>query len=210
MGMAKIRPYGGVQASDRVAERRRRLLDAGLELLGGADEPSVLTVRAICGEAGITARYFYESFTDKDELVAAVFDGVIADIAATTQAAVAAAPSEEQNRAGIANLVRVIADDARVGRLLFNPRLTNAVLARKRAEVGGVFALLSGKHAASAYELPDNGWTTSAAHFVVGGVSQTIGAWVSGYVRLNQGQLVDQLTRILDGLTLAAREVDRT
>ena len=42
------------------------------------------------GEAGVSARYFYESFTDKDELVAAVFDWVIADIAATTQAAVSA------------------------------------------------------------------------------------------------------------------------
>ncbi|MDT5016801.1 MAG: hypothetical protein QOD39_2961, partial [Mycobacterium sp.] len=44
MGMSKVRPYGGVQARDRVAERRRRLLDAGLELLGGADTPPDLTV----------------------------------------------------------------------------------------------------------------------------------------------------------------------
>lgn len=119
--MAKIRPYGGVQARDRIAERRGRLLDAGLELLGGSDDAADLTVRAVCAEAGITARYFYESFADKDALVAAVFDRVVADIAATTQAAVAAAPPEEQNRAGIANLVRAVAEDARVGRLLFNP-----------------------------------------------------------------------------------------
>lgn len=202
--MAKVRPYGGVQARDRVAERRRRLLDAGLELLGGSDSPPDLTVRAVCGEAGITARYFYESFTDKDALVAAVFDRVIADIAATTQAAVAAAPRDEQNRAGIANLVHTVADDARVGRLLFNPRLTNAVLARKRAEAGGVFALLSGEHATSTYELPDDEWTKSAAYFIVGGVAQTISAWVSGDVALSQTQLVAQLTRMLDGL--AARD----
>jgi AcrR family transcriptional regulator len=206
--MAKIRPYGGVQARDRVAERRRRLLDAGLELLGGAEDPADLTVRAICGEAGVSARYFYESFTDKDQLVAAVFDSVIADIAATTQAAVAAAPRDEQTRAGIANLVRTVADDARIGRLLFNPRLTNAVLARKRVEAGGVFAMLSGEHATHAYALPDDVWTKSAAHFVVGGVTQTVSAWVSGEVTLSQAQLVSQLTRILDGL--AARELDRS
>jgi hypothetical protein len=47
----------------------------------------------------------------------------------------------------------------------------------------------------------------AVSHFVVGGVSQTIGAWVSGDVGLNQAQLVDQLTRILDGLS--ARELDR-
>jgi AcrR family transcriptional regulator len=204
--MAKVRPYGGVQARDRVAERRRKLLDAGLELLGGSDDPADLTVRALCREAGITARYFYESFADKDELVAAVFDGVIADIAATTQAAVAAAPREEQNRAGIANLVRVIADDARVGRLLFNPRLTNAVLARKRAEVGGVFALLSGEHAATAYQLPQHDWVKALAHFIVGGVGQTINAWVSGDLVMTQEKLVDQLARIVD--ELAVRNFD--
>ena len=55
-------------------------------------------MRAICSQAGLTARYFYESFTDKDDFVAAVFDCVIADIAATTQAAVAAA--RRTSRAG--------------------------------------------------------------------------------------------------------------
>ena len=206
--MAKVRPYGGVQARDRVADRRHRLLEAGLELLGGADQPAELTVRAICGAAAITARYFYESFTDKDALVAAVFDGVIADIAATTQAAVAAAPRDEQNRAGIANLVRVIADDARVGRLLFNAQLFHPVLARKRAELGGVFALLSGDHVTSAYRLPQREWVKAVAHFVVGGVGQTISAWVSGDVDLTETQLVDQLTRMVDAL--AVRGLDRT
>jgi hypothetical protein len=125
---------------------------------------------------------------------------VIADIAATTQAAIAAAPRDEQNRAGLANLVRVIAGDARVGRLLFNPQLSNAVLARKRAEVGGVFALLSGQHVTAAYQVSQNGWTTSVAHFVVGGVGQTISAWVSGDIELDQAQLVEQLTRIVDDI----------
>jgi AcrR family transcriptional regulator len=208
MGMSKVRPYGGVQARDRVAERRCRLLDAGLELLGGTDSPADLTVRAVCGEAGVTARYFYESFADKDDLVAAVFDRVIADIAATTQAVVAAAPRAEQNRAGIANLVRAITDDARVGRLLFNARLSNPVLARKRGELGAVFAMLSGEQMTSAYRLPQEEWVKAVAHFVVGGVGQTISAWVSGDIQMTQDQLVVQLVRILD--QLAVRDLDWT
>jgi AcrR family transcriptional regulator len=208
--MAQSRPYGGVDARDRIAERRRRLLEAGLELLGGFDHPPELTVRAICGQAGTSPRYFYESFTDKDELVAAVFDWVIADIAATTQAAVAAAPREEQNRAGITNLVRTIAGDARVGRLLFDAQLSNPVVARRRAGLGGFFALLGGQHVTSAYQVPEDDWVKAVSHFVVGGVSQTISAWVSGDIGLDQGQLVDELTRILDDMAVrvtAAREL---
>lgn len=208
VGMVQARPYGGVQARERVAQRRRQLLDAGLELLGGAHEPPELTVRAICGQAGVSARYFYESFTDKDQLVAAVFDWVIADIAATTQAAVASAPRDDQNRAGIANLVRTIADDDRVGRLLFNAQLSNPVLARKRAELGGVFAQLSGQHVRGAYQLPVNEGINAVTHFVVGGVGQTISAWVSGDIKLDQDQLVDQITRIID--ELAVRDLRRT
>ncbi|HXO46773.1 MAG TPA: TetR/AcrR family transcriptional regulator, partial [Mycobacterium sp.] len=40
---ASARPYGGVDAADRLATRRARLLEAGLDLLGG-DEAAELTV----------------------------------------------------------------------------------------------------------------------------------------------------------------------
>lgn len=201
VGMAQARPYGGVQARERIAQRRRQLLDAGLELLGGAGDTTELTVRALCGAAGISARYFYESFTDKDQLVGAVFDRVIADIAVTTQAAVAAAPRAEQNRAGIANLVRTIAGDERVGRLLFDAHLSHPVLARKRAELGGVFAQLSGQHVRGARDLPASESIDVVMNFVVGGVGQTISAWLAGDVRLDQEHLIDHVVRLVDRLS---------
>jgi AcrR family transcriptional regulator len=193
------RPYRGVDAAERLAGRRASLLEAGLDLLGG-DDSAELTVRAICRQAGVAARYFYESFTDKDEFVAAVFDWVIADLAATTQAAVAAAPLEEQTRAGMANIVRSIGGDPRVGRLLFSAQLANAVVVRKRVESSALFAMLSGQHVENALRVPENDRIKAAAHFVVGGVGQTIGAWLTGDVRLTPEQLVDHLASLLDGL----------
>src|SRR3954454_22179885 len=118
--MAQVRPYRGVEAADRLSDRRRRFLEAGLDILGSDTDLAELTVRGICRQAGVALRYFYESFTDKDDFVGQIFDWVIADIAATTQAAVAAAPLKEQTRAGIANVVRTVAADTRVGRLLFS------------------------------------------------------------------------------------------
>jgi AcrR family transcriptional regulator len=193
------RPYGGIGAADRLASRRARLLEAGLDLLGG-DDAEELTVRGVCRRASVAARYFYESFTDKDEFVAAVFDWVIADLAATTQAAVAAAPLEEQTRAGMANIVRSIGGDPRVGRLLFSAQLANAVVVRKRVESSALFAMLSGQHVENALRVPENDRIKAAAHFVVGGVGQTIGAWLTGDVRLTPEQLVDHLASLLDGL----------
>jgi AcrR family transcriptional regulator len=198
--MAQLRPYRGIDAADRVAERRRRLLSAGLDILGAESDVSELTVRAICRQAGVTARYFYESFTDKDGFVGVVFDWVIADIAATTQAAVAAAPPAEQTRAGITNIVRTIVGDARVGRLLFSSQLSNAVVARKRVESSALLAMLSGQHAGSVLHLPENDKIKATAHFVVGGVAQTLSAWLAGDVALDPDQLVDQLASVIDEL----------
>ncbi|MCV7086434.1 TetR/AcrR family transcriptional regulator [Mycolicibacter hiberniae] len=193
------RPYRGVQAADRLAERRERLLKAGLDLLG-AREPIELTVRGICHRAGVASRYFYESFADKDEFVAAVFDWGVGDLAASTQAAVAAVPLAEQTRAGIAHLVAVIAGDARIGRMLFSANLTNALLVRKRAESSALFAMLSGRHVQNVLRVPGNDRLKAAAHFMVGGVGQTISAWLAGDVTLAPEQLVDQLVALLGRL----------
>ncbi len=198
--MVQVRPYRGVNASQRIADRRRRLLEAGLDLLGGHAIPSDLTVRAICAQSGLAARYFYESFPDKDVFVGAVFDWVVADIAATTQAAVAAAPAREQSHACMANIVRTISDDVRVGRLLFSAHLANPVVVRKRAESGALFALLSGHHVGVALQVEQNDRITAAAHFVVGGVAQTLSAWLAGAIGFTPAQLARQLAALTDQL----------
>ncbi|WP_158018883.1 TetR/AcrR family transcriptional regulator [Mycobacterium basiliense] len=197
-----MRPYRGVEAAARLAARRRQLLDAGLDLLG-SDERDIaeLTVRSVCRRAGLSARYFYESFTDKDEFVGGVFDWVVAELAATTQAAVAAVPQHEQTRAGMANVVRTIAGDARIGRLLFNTQLANPIVVRKRAESSALFAMLYGQHAIDMLRTPANERGKAAAHFAVGGVGQTISAWLAGDMRLEPDELVDQLASLLDELT---------
>lgn len=197
--MAQVRPYRGVEAADRVAERRRRFLEAGLDILGSNSDLSELTVRGICRQAGFALRYFYESFTDKDDFVGAVFDWVIADIAATTQAAVSAAPRKERNRAGMANLVRIIAEDARIGRFLISSQ-TNSVLVRKRDETGGLLAMLYGQNVAEALGVQQTERGRATAHFAVGGVVQMVSTWLAGDIDLSHDELVDQLALILDDL----------
>ncbi|WP_156687507.1 TetR/AcrR family transcriptional regulator [Mycobacterium sp. Marseille-P9652] len=195
------RPYRGVDAAQRLATRRNRLLAAGLDLLGAEQHDfSAVTVRSVCGQAGLAARYFYESFADKDEFISAVFDWVVAELPATTQAAVAAVPAAEQNRAAMANIVRTVVSDARVGRLLFSTQLADPVVVRKRAESSALFAMLSGQHVGDSLRVPANDRIKAVAHFVVGGVGQTLSAWLAGDVRLEPGELVDQLSATLDEL----------
>lgn len=198
--VSQVRPYRGVEAAVRLAERKRRFVDAGLDLLGGDQPPADVTVRALCGHAGLAARYFYESFTDKDALVGAVFDSVIADLAATTQAAVAAAAHGTQNRAAMANIVGVVAADPRVGRLVFGTQVSNAVVVAKRVRSRALLAGLYGRDVGTALGVDEDTRIRAAARFAVGGVEQTISAWVEGDLAVTPEQLIEQLAGMLDAL----------
>ena len=73
--MAGKRNWAGTTLTGRKASRREQLIEAGIELLGDEDGPMV-SVRTACRTAGLTERYFYESFTDRDELALAVYEHV--------------------------------------------------------------------------------------------------------------------------------------
>jgi AcrR family transcriptional regulator len=196
--VTQARPYAGVDAADRLARRRSLLLAAGLELLGTNIDPADVTVRGICQQSGLATRYFYESFTDKDEFIGAVFDWVAAQLAATTQAAVSAAPIEEQTRAGLTNIVRTIEADPRIGRLMFGAQVSNTTVIRKRRESEALFVMLSGQHVETLTQRPADERTKAFSYFVVGGVTQTISAWLAGDVALSSAELVDELSAIVD------------
>lgn len=202
--VTSTRPYRGIKPDDRRAERRARLLDAGLSILGSDVEPeagsAAVTVRGVCRQSGVSARYFYESFSDRDDFVGAVYDWVIGDLAATTQAVVTAAPPREQARAGMANIVRSIAGDARVGRLLFSAELADSVVVRKREESTTLLATLLVQHVGHALGVPEDEHTHATAHFTVGGVGQAVSAWLSGRIAMTADELIDHLASLLDHL----------
>ena len=94
--------WSGVPLEDRQALRRDELIAAGVSLLGGESGPA-LTVRAVCRQAGLTERYFYESFSDRDEFVRAVYDDVCARAmstltSSTTARRAAASPCSNRRR----------------------------------------------------------------------------------------------------------------
>jgi AcrR family transcriptional regulator len=119
--MAAIgRTYGGISASERVAVRRAKLLDAGLELFGTRGF-AASGVKDLCREAGVTDRYFYESFGDSRELFLAVFDRLTDELFGAVAAAVAQSGGdpEGQLRDAIGTFVGRLTDDPRKPRVLF-------------------------------------------------------------------------------------------
>lgn len=69
---ARNRTYGGVDANLREEDRRKKLIEAGLEAFGTRGYAKT-NIRTICRLAGLTERYFYESFGHKEDLLCALY-----------------------------------------------------------------------------------------------------------------------------------------
>ncbi|WP_199434098.1 TetR/AcrR family transcriptional regulator [Qaidamihabitans albus] len=206
MESTPLRTYGGVAGSDRTAERRAQLVEAGLELLGAAEGEPNLSVRGVCRRSGLATRYFYESFADRDTLVAAVYDHVVQGLAAATLEAAEVAPHEARAkvRAGLSALVRHVTEDPRRGRLLFSPALGGSVLAAKRVESSRLFVRLLGLQAREFYGVDDSARLNVGAELLVGGLAQVLTSWLSGELALSETEIVEQCTDIFVSVATAA------
>jgi AcrR family transcriptional regulator len=67
------RRYAAKTADERRAERRTRMLDAGLEMIGTRGYRAT-TIEALCAAAGVSTRNFYEEFGSREALVIALHD----------------------------------------------------------------------------------------------------------------------------------------
>jgi AcrR family transcriptional regulator len=74
-----MRRYRGFPPDERRAERRCQLIRAAIEVYGKRGYRRA-TVKSVCAAAGLTERYFYESFVDSEMLLAACYDAVTREL----------------------------------------------------------------------------------------------------------------------------------
>jgi AcrR family transcriptional regulator len=193
-----VRPYRGVSALDRVASRRERLLAAGLELFGTRGIAAV-GVGDICTEAGLTKRYFYESFPSIEALAEAVFDEVRTGIMARVAPAIVAGGAGDA-RPAIDSWVRAVTEDPRVLRLLAF-ETSEGPLARHRDSmatraVEAWFALVGG-------QVGDPDRTRLRAYAFVGASTQIGLACANGELDLTVDELIEELVDLFQSLATA-------
>jgi len=135
-----VRPYRGVSADDRRRQRREQLLDACLDVVGELG-PGATTVEAVCKQAGLSKRYFYESFDDREAVLIALVERVMAAVRDALEAVMRDAPTspDEQMRRLVHATVDTLSADARISRLWVEANLYPA-LEQRRSEAYDDFA----------------------------------------------------------------------
>lgn len=113
------RNYRGATGEERVARRRAALIDAGIEVFGSTGFRAS-SVDEVCAVAGLTKRYFYESFSDREDLLIASYraasDALLATLATTVD--MPAATVEERVDAFVRTLFDVCHSQPQMARVL--------------------------------------------------------------------------------------------
>jgi AcrR family transcriptional regulator len=115
----------GRTLGERQRQRRDAMVAAAYDLIGtrGFAQTKVVDV---CRRAGVSARNFYEEFDDRDDLLTAVGEYLVAAIFAVWSSPVRGADGGRESptatataRSRVTAVVRAFADDPRLGRVAF-------------------------------------------------------------------------------------------
>lgn len=196
---SRERSYRGVAPEARRADRRSRLLEAGLDVVGDVGLGG-LTMTLVAEHAELTERYFYESFADRSAFVVALFDACLADLDRTFLESLANTPAdlELRSRAAAEALVRFFASDPRRARLFADSagseilrEARSATLARYAAALAQQIRLLRGvdprRHRAR---------LRVSTRMVVGGLAEALLGRLDGTLDESTECLVDECTRL--------------
>ncbi|MEU3549124.1 MULTISPECIES: TetR/AcrR family transcriptional regulator [Streptomyces] len=198
--------YAGKSAAERQAERRRRFLDAALELFGGTPGYRATTVAALSEAAGLSTRQFYEAFRTLEDVLAALHLQVndwAEEAVLTAFAAARDLPLEERVTAVFRAYAGNVTADPRRIRITFveiigvSPRLEEQRLARRSRWVDLICAEATA--AAARGEAAPRDYRLAATAFI-GGVNGLLHDWSAGWVEAALDEVVEELVRQLLGI----------
>lgn len=209
------RSYGGVPAEQRQAERRERLVDAALTVIG-EEGTSAVTVHRVCRTAGLNERYYYESFSALDELVLAVAEEAGSRMVAALITAMAQTDDDPRSQATavIGAGVDLIAADPRFGRLLVESA-GHPALSRVRSDLTTALVAMITERGFTTLKLEHTPEVekdaTFAATLLLGGLIEVLTAWTAGALDLDRDELVTRCveTFLLAGAQATARSGQR-
>lgn len=154
---------------------------------------------AICAQAGLTERYFYESFPSREQLLLALVDEIAEQVRAAVLAALAGAEGDAAARAhaAIAAFAALLTNDPRKGRVAIIESATVPVLRQRRHELFRDFAGLVVAQArtlfgSQALPAPQD---EISARLLVGGLGELITAWLQSETAADVEDIVDVATR---------------
>lgn len=172
------RVYRGLTGDERLADRRRRLLDAALDLFGTRGYPGT-RIEDLCSHAGVATRHFYEAFAGRERLLIELYDELIEEHFEALRIALEAdeARLERFVQNGVLFALVAWTADPRKARIAFVEVVGAGPEAERHrlASIRRYAALLARQLERFGVPGPQAWWS---AHALVGAVSNVLAIWV--------------------------------
>ncbi len=180
-------PFKGVSADDRRNDRRNRLVQAAFEI-AGSDGAGALGVGRVCLAAGLTKRYFYESFASLAQLESAVVDHAIAVMSERVDPFRPAEPGGPP-RAWLEAFVGALVDDRCLARVLLTETHGGALSPFRHQIIDVAIAGMAPPDSDPQADLR----ARLVAYAQIGTLSELCLAWHQGQLVMERATLVDVL-----------------
>jgi AcrR family transcriptional regulator len=168
---------------------------------------AAVTMRGVCARSGLSDRYFYESFADRDALLGTVWDQMrdeTLDMAVGAMSEVADRGALEQLRAVLHAVVHHIADEPNRAQIIFGDHSGSVVLEQRRRDTVQMSTdLMIGLARPFLRDGVDEQALRVNVLLGIGGFVELMLAWRDGLVHSTTDQVVDHLADV--GAALGAR-----
>lgn len=194
-GPENARTWRGQTIEERQAHRRDRLIEAGIELFGTRGYANT-PVKAICEEAGLTERYFYEAFEGRESLLDEIYSMLLANCRRATLEAIRGAGDDlvASMRAGLTAFAHELTRDPRRARIQEIEVVgVSPDMERKRREAIHAFAALVADRMRELGATDQSGplRLEVVALGLVGSVNEQLIDFVLGYLEIPLEDLVE-------------------
>lgn len=191
------RPYAGRGPGERRAERRRRLVEAGLQVFGTTSWDSA-GITLLCATARTGTRGFYEEFDSREALLREVATDIVLTGVDRLQTALAAAPAtlEGRVRAGITSYLRYLTEDPRRARVAYRAVPSAGALLADRHRASAGFADLIAAEAAELVVATRAVGNPLLALALTGAVGELVGYWAATVPAPPIEPIIDELVAL--------------
>jgi AcrR family transcriptional regulator len=180
-------PFKGISANDRRIDRRNRLVRAAFEI-AGTEGAGALGVGRVCLAAGLTKRYFYESFASLAEIQSAVVDHAIAAMSARVDPFRTTGPGGSP-QAWLEAFVGALVDDECLARVLLAETHGGSLSPYRHQIIDVAVAGMAPSDSDSETDLR----ARLIAYAQIGVLSELCLAWHQGRLAMERAALVDAL-----------------
>ncbi|WP_239476515.1 TetR/AcrR family transcriptional regulator [Nocardia arizonensis] len=202
------RMYAGQPVEDRQRQRRARFLESGLTVFA-RDGYANSSVGAICKDAGLSSRQFYEEFTGRESLLLELYEQIDKE---SREAVISALDKKSESGAvelidaAVRAYVQSIGSDPRKARVALvevvgaGPKVEKYRLELRR--VWGSLLASAAEDAAMHGEIPTGDYDMRVLA-IIGAVNYVVDSWSGSDPRPPLDEVIDVLSRVIMGAVKA-------